>query len=99
MYEIGFIYNGIETTILCKDTERMKDIFTKFTLKTQTNINSLFFLYDGAIVNEESTLKNIKNASDQNTNKITILVYPKYILTTIQKKRGTKIKGNNLSSM
>ena len=92
MYEIGFIYNGIETTILCKDTERMKDIFTKFTLKTQTDINSLFFLYDGTIVNEELTLKNLKKAPDQNTNKITILVYPKYIATTIQKKGLLKSK-------
>ena len=86
MQEIGFIYNGIETTILCKDTERMKDIFTKFALKTQADINSLFFLYDGTIVNEELTLKILKKAPDQNTNKITILVYQKYITTTIHKK-------------
>ena len=70
MNEIEFIYEGRFTSIQCQLKDKMKDIFTKFSTKTQLDINNIYFLSNGVTINSVSLLDQIK----QDDNKITILV-------------------------
>ena len=54
MNEVEFIYEGKPTTIQCQLKDKMKDTFTKFSTKTQSDINNLYFLYNGNTINSES---------------------------------------------
>ena len=70
MNEAEFIYKGNPTIIQCSLEDKMKNICQKFTTKTQLNINNLYFLYNGNIINLESQFNQI----NQGKNKIKILV-------------------------
>ena len=72
MAEVDFIYCGKNITIHCNKNEKMKEIYEKFTSKTQVNKNSICYLYNGDKIDEELDLEKIIN--DNNINKIKILV-------------------------
>ena len=78
MNEVEFIYEGKNTNIQCQLKDKMKDIFKKFSTKTQLDINNLYFLYNGTTINSESEFEQINNGN----NKITILVND---INTVQK--------------
>ena len=85
MSEVNFIYNGINTIILCSKEEKMKEICSKYAIKIQKNLDDLIFLYGGQNLNLELKLNQIY---DQN--KINILVYDKYS-TIIKENNNFKI--------
>ena len=78
MTEIIFNYNGIITIIQSSQEEKMKDIFKKYTLKLEKDINSLFFVYSGnIIINDELNFEKIANKDDKLRNKMNIMVNDK----------------------
>ena len=68
---LTFILNGMPMDIQTKRSEYMKDIFKKYSIKIEKNIQDLYFLYNGIKLNEELRLKDINN----NDKKIVILVH------------------------
>ena len=85
MSEVNFIYNGINTLILCSKEETMREICSKYVIKIRKNLDNLIFLYGGRNLNLELKLNQI---SDQN--KINILVYDKHS-TVINTNNDLKI--------
>jgi len=45
MASVVFKLNGVETTIQCLKTDKMKDICNKYVSKIQSNIDKLYFIY------------------------------------------------------
>ena len=58
---INFIYYQNIVKIQCKRNEYMKDIFKRYLIKIQKDINNIFFLYNGDKINEELKLEEINN--------------------------------------
>ena len=75
MSKVIFIFEGNRIEIQCSKEDRMKDICIKLALKIDRNINNLYYLYDGNIINDlELKYKEIKSRNDDEMN---ILVYEK----------------------
>ena len=68
---LNFIYNNHELKIPAKRNEFMKDIFKRYIIKIEKNINDIYFLYNGNKINDEIKLEEINNLD----NNINILVY------------------------
>ena len=75
--EIDFIYEGKKVAILCSEKELMKDIIIRFSNKSKIELNSIYFLYGGDKINENSSLEKIIKKEDKNKNKVEILVCSK----------------------
>ena len=75
--EIDFIYYGNIIAILCSEKELMKDIINIYSIKSKIELNSIYFLYGGDKINENSTLEKIIKKEDKNKKKIEILVCSK----------------------
>ena len=69
---VNFIYNGKNRTFEVNPTSKMKEIFKKFSTEIKVNIESIIFLYNGMLINEDSELKDL--LSNINQNEIKILV-------------------------
>ena len=74
-YKIYFVYEGAQILILGSSNDSMKNIINKFIEKTHAKRNSIYFLYNGIIVNEDSLLEQIANKGDKLRKEMTILVY------------------------
>ena len=83
-FEIIFNYNSIIIKIQSNLNEKMKDIINKFIIKTKEDKKSLYFLYGGNIIKEESILSQIVTKDDLSRNKMNILVNS--VLNNINKK-------------
>ena len=77
MIEVQVTYEGRVIPLQCNGHQNMKDIFLKFCTKAILDINSIYFVYNGNIINEESHLEAILNQIDKGRKKITILAFPK----------------------
>ena len=73
MSNVIFIYNGISIKIPCSKEDKMKDICLKFASKVDININNIYCLYGGNIINLELKYKEIV----MDNNEMKILVYEK----------------------
>ena len=51
--------------IQCTRDEYMKDAFQKFLIKLNKDIKSIYYLYNGTIINPESKLKEINNKDNE----------------------------------
>ena len=69
-------------------------ICKKFSNKTQKNINSFIFLYNGNILNFQLKFKDQANLTDKKRNEMKVLVYKKEDGEYICPKCGEKIKLN-----
>ena len=56
---IKFIFNGEILTMQCKKYDIMKDIFKKYALKIDKDINGIYFIYGGDMVNQEAPLSKL----------------------------------------
>ena len=90
MSEVIFIYNDINTIILCSGDEKMKEICLKYCFKIQKDINNLIFLYGGTKINLDLTFNQICSQIDKQRKKINILVYNKN--STIIQNPNSNIK-------
>ena len=64
MVEIIFIFNEQQSTLECKPEEKIKEIFKKYALKESKNIDSLYFSFNGNKINQELTITQFINKSD-----------------------------------
>lgn len=88
MTQIDFFYDGKTIAIQSNLKEKMRDIFQKFITKTQTEKKSVYYLYQGKLIDIESELEleKIIGKEDKKSNKIKI----------IANKIEETNKGNNL---
>ena len=68
---IEFLYDGKRIEIKSMKNEYMKDIINRYCLNIQKEANSLYFLYEGNIIDIQLKLGEINN----NKNKMTLLVH------------------------
>ena len=69
--EAKFTYNGSFISIQCSKSDSMKDIIDKYISKTELDINKIYFLYGGNIINKELSVNDLTKG---NENTINILV-------------------------
>ena len=58
--KIIFSYNGQNETIECKQNEYMLDIYNRYAMKIQVDLEKLYFLCNGSLINPEEKINNIK---------------------------------------
>ena len=73
MSQAEFNYDGNITIIQCNKNEKMGEIFKRFVTKTQIDINTVFFLFEGNLINEELIFEKYISGEE----KMKILVYRK----------------------
>ena len=75
MIVIDFNYEG-HINIIQQNTLKvsMKDIYNKYCMLLQLNPKSLYFLYDGKIIDDKLTLDKVINNEDRKRNKMNFLV-------------------------
>ena len=69
-----FLFNGNQIKVQCSKEDKMKDICLKFVSKINMNINNIYFIYGGNIINLELKYKEINKIDN---NEMKILVYEK----------------------
>jgi len=75
MAQVNFTYNGRSFMVLCNKNDTMRNIFQKFAIKANINLNSIFFIYSGNyIVNQDLTFDHLSNNDDKIRNIMDILV-------------------------
>ena len=74
MTEVEFIYEGKKSVIQCNLKDKMKDICNKYISKMRINVNNIYFLYGGKIIEEELRLEEVLNNDDKERNKMSIIV-------------------------
>ena len=72
--EIEFNYQGQPTKIQCNTQDILNNIFQNFANKSQIDINSVYFLYSGTIINGNSTVEQVINNTDKERKIMNILV-------------------------
>ena len=77
MTKIIFAFNDVETTIQCKIGEKIKDVYLRFLSEKTINYHQIYFIYNGYIIDENSTFQEIANISDKERNTINILIKPR----------------------
>ena len=74
MLNIIFNYQGTEIIIQCSIDKKMKDIFQEFSIKAEIDVNNIYFLYNGNIINEEIYFNQLISNEDRNRKIMNILV-------------------------
>ena len=72
--EIEFNYQGQITNIQCNTQDNVNNIFQKFINKLNIDINLIYFLYSGNIIEGNSIIEKIINSTDKERIKMTLLV-------------------------
>ncbi len=88
MASVDIIFNGITTTIQCKENEYIEEILKRFCLKVDQNKEEISFIYGGDIIKENKTFDEVANSEDKQRKKMSILVTSNK--TTIYKKSNLK---------
>ena len=73
MLKVIFNYKGTETVIQSNMNERMEEVLIKY--KSKTEINNVYYLYNGNNINKNNKLEEIINNEDRRLNNMKILVY------------------------
>ena len=68
---VKFIFDGSEVNIDCKRNEYMKDIIKQYTKDLKQDLNNIYFLYKGDMLNQELKIEEINKYEKE----IKILVY------------------------
>ena len=93
MIQIDFHYEGSIIPLQYQKEEIMENIFINFCKKASiNNIKSVFFLYDGKIIDNKFSLGKIINLEDKKQNKINILVYSRIDKNMIENNSSAKAK-------
>ena len=76
MIQIDFFYNGQKINIQSNLNEKTREIFRKFLIKAQIENKSVYYLYQGNMIDKESELEleKIIGQKDKNSNKMNIIV-------------------------
>ena len=73
MIKVEFEYKSNKTFIQAINEDKMRKVCSKFTQKAQINLNKLYFMYSGNIVNLELTIEQIINTSDKERKTMSII--------------------------
>ena len=92
--KIIFTFNGAEITIQCTPEDKIRDICQKLSIKIDTDVNSLIFLYGGIKLNMDLKFKEQANSFDRSNNVMRVLVYKEDADDFICPHCGEKIKLN-----
>ena len=76
-YQIEFVLNGMNLSAYGKKEEKIKDICNRVLNKYNVDINDVYLLHSGVLVNFESTLEEYLTPIDSNEGKINMLIYRK----------------------
>ena len=87
MSKIIFNYEGVYTTVLCEENEKMKEICKRYGNKVLIDINNLYFLYNGNKINIELKLNEIINNYDKERKEVSILVINKNNTVVLNKEK------------
>ena len=60
--------------VMCNENDKFEDVCTSFTIKAETNLNNLIFLYRGININLSQIISSIISKFDKERNIISILV-------------------------
>ena len=74
---IIFSFENKDVTVQCPKNIKMKDICQKYSQNIGHDIDSLYFLYEGNVINLESSFEDLVLPNDKVNNKIKILVSKK----------------------
>ena len=75
MTTINFNYNSKDVIIQCDENDNIKKIFEKFCNKTGSNLDSLYFLYDGnSNIDTNLSIIQVANKEDKIRKYMNILV-------------------------
>ena len=96
MAEVIFIYNQIYTTIQCDFKEQMREIIKKYGVKSGIDINSVYFLYSGNLIEENLTFEEIIGQNDKQLNRIKVLVCKLEDLNQYNQNSLFFVKSNNI---
>ena len=75
MKEVEFIYEDKKIIIQCNENDIIKDICKRFASKLNLEMNSLFFICGGEKINLESNFINLEKTANNESNKISIIVF------------------------
>ena len=75
MVEVEFNYQQNLINIQSNMTDIFEEIVQKYTIKSNLDINNIYFISNGKIINKKDRLENIMSESDKRNKKIIILVY------------------------
>ena len=73
MIKVFFVYKGVETEMQCNQNDVMENIFKKFANKVETNISTLYFLYNGKIIEKNMKLISLMNDDSKRNQTIKII--------------------------
>ena len=76
--QIEFTYQGQSTFIQGNTQDMLNETFQKFANKVQIDINTVYFLYSGNIIDGNSTIAQKINSTDKERKMMVILVYNRY---------------------
>ena len=74
MLKVEFEYKSNKTFIQAINEDKMRKVCSKFTQKAQIDLNKLYFMYSGNIVNLELTIEQIINKTDKERGTMSIIV-------------------------
>ena len=74
MVEVEFNYKQNKINIQSNMNDIFEDIIQKYINKTNLDINKIYFISNGTIINKKDRLENIMSESDKRNKKIIILV-------------------------
>ena len=77
MVEIEFNFEGEKINIQSKSDEKMEEIMKRFSMKADKKLENLYFVYGGAILNENLSFNEQANEQDKNRNKMSVIVNTK----------------------
>ena len=63
--QIIFIFKGIKTIVPCSTNEKIRNILERLTSKMEIEINKVFCLYNGKIINENINFEELANKEDK----------------------------------
>jgi len=75
MVEIEFEYNNRKIIIHCNSEDKIIDILKKLSIKINKKISEIYSLYEGELLDKNSTFKEIANPEDKKENKMRVFVY------------------------
>ena len=65
MIQIEFNYKGRLINVQCNEEEKLKNIYTRICSKIELDINKVYFIYNGSLLNEEFTIESVINKFDK----------------------------------
>ena len=73
--EVIFIYETVNTKVIGKRNDLLKDLCQTFAAQKGLEMDNLYFLYGGEIINYELTFNQQAKEEDKKNGKMNILVY------------------------